>query len=150
MLQEYLHRIGPSSHQSPLCPLCKLHEHSTKYLFRCPIIQTFHPPRDLWSNPAAVADLWLFLIFFYRFQTNVGMAAGTSFQFFPGGRGHILTDFLGEGGKIWKEIQLFEQKHQKVTIFKIQGGSNAPPSNDVPAWQSSSIIYIMIQYWLSQ
>jgi len=31
MLQEYLHKIDPSSHPSPLCSLSKLQDHSTKH-----------------------------------------------------------------------------------------------------------------------
>jgi len=33
------------------------HDHSTKYLFAVPMIQTYFTPGDLWSNPEAVADL---------------------------------------------------------------------------------------------
>jgi len=47
---------------------------------------------------------------------------GTSFQFFPGGGGKILTDFLEAGGQNMKNTKFCRQKHQKVTIFKNQGG----------------------------
>jgi len=56
-LQEYLLKIDPSSHPSPLCLLCKLYDHSTKHLFNCPMIRTSFTTGDLWSNPVAVANL---------------------------------------------------------------------------------------------
>jgi len=57
MLQQYLHKIDPTSHPSPLCPLCKLHDHNTKHLFHCRMIDTSLTHGDLWSNPVAVAEL---------------------------------------------------------------------------------------------
>jgi len=35
----------------------QLNNHSTKHLFKCPMIRTSLTPWDLWSNPVAVADL---------------------------------------------------------------------------------------------
>jgi len=55
------------------------------------------------------------------------------FIFFQGG-GKILTGFLRGGAKYEKMQNKFcRQKPPKVTIFKIRGGANAPPPNDVPA-----------------
>ena len=35
-LLSYLHKIDASTHPSPLCPLCRIHEHTTQHLFSCP------------------------------------------------------------------------------------------------------------------
>ena len=35
-LLSYLHKIDASTHPSPLCPLCRTHEHTTQHLFSCP------------------------------------------------------------------------------------------------------------------
>ena len=39
-LLSYLHKIDASTHPSPLCPLCRTHEHTTQHLFSCPQIPT--------------------------------------------------------------------------------------------------------------
>ena len=39
-LLSYLHKIDASTHPSPLCPLCRTHEHATQHLFSCPQIRT--------------------------------------------------------------------------------------------------------------
>ena len=39
-LLSYLHKIDASTHPSPLCPLCRTHEHTTQHLFSCPQICT--------------------------------------------------------------------------------------------------------------
>ena len=38
-LLSYIHKINASTHPSPLCPLCRTHEHiqhTTQHLFSCP------------------------------------------------------------------------------------------------------------------
>jgi len=67
MLQEYLHKINPSFHPSTLCPLYKLHDHSTKHLFTCPMIQTSLTPGDLYDP-----TLWRWLTSYNSGQTRRG------------------------------------------------------------------------------
>ena len=42
---------------SPLCPLCRTHEHTTQHLFSCPQIRTTLSALDLWRDPSGVAAL---------------------------------------------------------------------------------------------
>ena len=56
-LLSYLHKIGASTHPSPLCPLCRTHEHTTQHLFSCPQIHTTLAALDLWRDPSGVAAL---------------------------------------------------------------------------------------------
>ena len=44
-------------HPSPLCPLCRTHEHTTQHLFSCPQIPTTLSALDLWRDPSGVAAL---------------------------------------------------------------------------------------------
>ena len=53
----YLHKIEGSTHPSPLCPLCHIHEHTTQHLFSCPLIHTTLSVLDLWRDPSGVAAL---------------------------------------------------------------------------------------------
>jgi len=55
----------------------------------------------------------------------MGVLTGTSFQFFPGGGQNFYRLPRGGEGQNMKENKLFA-KTQKVTIFPIQGGANAP------------------------
>src|SRR2546425_5236156 len=57
VLTAYLHTIDSKSYPSPICPLCKSHDHTTQHLFSCPIINTTLTARDLWDDPVAVAAL---------------------------------------------------------------------------------------------
>ena len=60
-LLSYLHKIDASTHPSPLCPLCRTHEHTTQHLFSCPQIHTTLSSLDLWRDPSGVAallDVW--------------------------------------------------------------------------------------------
>ena len=57
MLLTYLHKINPTLHPSPLCPLCKTNNHDTKHLFSCPFINTTLTPLDLWNDPVSTAEL---------------------------------------------------------------------------------------------
>ena len=56
-LLTYLHKIDASTHSSPLCPLCRTHEHTTQHLFSCPQIRITLSPLDLWRDPSGVAAL---------------------------------------------------------------------------------------------
>ena len=56
-LLSYLHKIDASTHPSPLCPLCRTHEHTTQHLFSCPQIRTTLSTLDLWRDPSGVAAL---------------------------------------------------------------------------------------------
>ena len=56
-LLSYLHKIDASTHPSPLCPLCRTHEHTTQHLFSCPQIPTTLSALDLWRDPSGVAVL---------------------------------------------------------------------------------------------
>ena len=56
-LLSYLHKIDASTHPSPLCPLCRTHEHTTQHLFSCPQICTTLSALDLWRDPSGVAAL---------------------------------------------------------------------------------------------
>ena len=56
-LPSYLHKIDASTHPSPLCPLCRTHEHTTQHLFSCPQIPTTLSALDLWRDPSGVAAL---------------------------------------------------------------------------------------------
>ena len=61
-LLSYLHKIDASTHPSPLCPLCRTHEHTTQHLFSCPQIRTTLSTLELWRDPSGVAALlddWL-------------------------------------------------------------------------------------------
>ena len=55
-LLSYLHKIDASTRPSPLCPLCRTHEHTT-HLFSCPQIRTTLSALDLWRDPSGVAAL---------------------------------------------------------------------------------------------
>ena len=56
-LLSYPHKIDASRHQSPLCPLYRIHEHTTPHLFSCPQIHTTLSTLDLWRDPSGVAGL---------------------------------------------------------------------------------------------
>ena len=56
-LLSYLHKIDASTHPSPLCPLCRTHEHTTQHLFSCPQIHTTLSALNLWRDPSGVAAL---------------------------------------------------------------------------------------------
>lgn len=56
ILKSYLHSIDPTSHPSPNCPLCNLHEHTTKHLFTCPKVPTTLTPVCLWREPQIAAE----------------------------------------------------------------------------------------------
>ena len=56
-LLSYLFKIDASTHPSPLCPLCRTHEHTTQHLFSCPQIPTTLSALDLWRDPSGVAAL---------------------------------------------------------------------------------------------
>jgi hypothetical protein len=56
-LMTYLNKINPQTYTSPLCPLCKNHNHDTIHLFNCTHINTNLRPDDLWNDPVAVAEL---------------------------------------------------------------------------------------------
>ena len=56
-LLSYLHKIDASTHPSPLCPLCRTHEHTTQHLFSCPQIRTTLSALDLWRDPSGIAAL---------------------------------------------------------------------------------------------
>ena len=49
-LLSYLHKIDASTHPSPLCSLCRTHEHTTQHLFSCPQIHTTLSSLDLWRS----------------------------------------------------------------------------------------------------
>ena len=53
-LQSYRSRIGLSN--SPLCPECRSHEHTTEHVFDCPAAPTSLTPLSLWTDPLGVAD----------------------------------------------------------------------------------------------
>ena len=50
VLCSYLHVVD-SSHPSPICPLCKSHDHTTRLLFWCQKINTTLTYWDLWNDP---------------------------------------------------------------------------------------------------
>ena len=50
ILYSYLHMIDSKFHPSPLCPLCKSHDHTTSHLFSCQKINTTLNVRDLWDD----------------------------------------------------------------------------------------------------
>ena len=56
-LLSYLHKIDASTHPSPLCPLCRTHEHTPQHLFSCPQIHTTLSALDLWRDPSGIAAL---------------------------------------------------------------------------------------------
>ena len=56
-LLSYLHKIDASTHPVPLCPLCRIHEHTTQHLFSCSQIRTTLSALDLWRDPSGVAAL---------------------------------------------------------------------------------------------
>src|SRR5579872_3419369 len=58
-LLSYLHKINPSEHPSPLCPLCSDQTHDTIHLFQCIQIQPTLTPIDLWNNPWRRQSCWI-------------------------------------------------------------------------------------------
>ena len=56
-LMSYLHKINPTKHTSPLCPLCKAQNHDTTHLFNCTFIRTNLQPLDIRNDPIATAEL---------------------------------------------------------------------------------------------
>ena len=56
-LLSYLHKIDASTHTSPICSLCRTHEHTTQHLFSFPQICTTLSAMDFWRNPSGVAAL---------------------------------------------------------------------------------------------
>ena len=83
MLLTYLHKINPTLHPSPLCPLCKINNHDTNHLFSCPSINTTLTPLDLWNDPVSTAEL-------LSLWEDALAAAG-------GGAGPQLVDGAGRG-----------------------------------------------------
>ena len=57
VLTAYLHTIDPKSYPSPICPLCKSHDHTTQHLFSCSKINTSLTTMDLWNDPVSVTSL---------------------------------------------------------------------------------------------
>jgi hypothetical protein len=57
LLHQYLHKIDPVTHPSPLCPLCHEHVHNTSHLFGCSELVTPMSPLVLWSSPIEAAGL---------------------------------------------------------------------------------------------
>ena len=55
--KSYLHKVGPKSHPSPLCPLCSAHTYDTDHLFNCTNIRITLSALDLWTDPAGVIAL---------------------------------------------------------------------------------------------
>ena len=55
MLQSYLFIIGAA--ETPSCPLCQLHDHTTTHLFNCQRMPTDLTPQDLWHNAVSAAAL---------------------------------------------------------------------------------------------
>jgi DNA-binding CsgD family transcriptional regulator len=56
LLRQYLHKIDPNTHTSPLCPLCKTQPHNTQHLFTCTHIPTHLVPKDLWNRPVEASE----------------------------------------------------------------------------------------------
>ena len=56
LLIEYLHKISPDTHPTPMCPLCNAHTHNTNHLFTCQHIHTTPTLISLWEDPVGVAD----------------------------------------------------------------------------------------------
>jgi len=83
MLLTYLHKINPTLHPSPLCPLCKINNHDTKHLFSCPSINATLTSLDLWNDPVSTAEL-------LSLWEDALAAAG-------GGAGPQLVDGAGRG-----------------------------------------------------
>ena len=50
ILLSYLNHIYPTSHPSPLCPLCEVAEHDTIHFLNCHYIRTVLDPDSLWLN----------------------------------------------------------------------------------------------------
>ena len=67
LLVSYLFSIGDPRHPSPLCPLCRMHDHTSSHLFECKSLPTSLSSLDLWTNPDKVEpflatwgrDCWL-------------------------------------------------------------------------------------------
>ena len=57
VLTAYLHTIDPKSYPSPICPLCKSHDHTTQHLFSCSKMKTSLTTMDLWNDPVSVTSL---------------------------------------------------------------------------------------------
>ena len=55
--QCYSGNIDASTHSPPLCPLCRIHEHTTQHLYSCPQIHTTLLALDLWRDPLGVTTL---------------------------------------------------------------------------------------------
>ena len=53
-LESFKNRIGVSD--SPLCPCCRLSEHTTEHIFDCPEHPTHLTPLDMWLNPRRVVE----------------------------------------------------------------------------------------------
>ena len=58
-LEEYRHRIGLAP--NAICPECRLHRHSVRHLFRCPVHPTPLLPVDLWRRPVQTMEFLLSL-----------------------------------------------------------------------------------------
>ena len=54
LLVSYLFSIGDPRHPSPLCPLCRMHDHTSSHLFECKSLPTSLSSLDLWTNPDKV------------------------------------------------------------------------------------------------
>ena len=58
LLNEYKHKISPSTQPTPYCTLCNTNTiHNTQHLFACPEVPTGLGVVDLWHRPVEVAGL---------------------------------------------------------------------------------------------
>ena len=57
LLIEYLYKISPDTHPTPMCPLCNAHTHNTNHLCACQHIHTSLTPISLWENPVGGGGL---------------------------------------------------------------------------------------------
>ena len=70
VLTVHLHTIDPKYYPSPICQLCKSHDHTTQHLFSCSKINTTLSVLDLWDDPVAVAAL------LQKWENVLGAAGG--------------------------------------------------------------------------
>ena len=87
----YIHLIYSTTHPSPTCPLCRLTEHNTVYLFNCPQVPTALDPISLWSNPTGAVTLLVLW---------TGALTGTQKTYAPRGRVIIKAFLFEESQKI--------------------------------------------------
>ena len=82
-LKSYLRKVDAKTHPSPLCPLCKVHTHTTHIIsLTAPTYSPHFHPLDLWTDHAGVTALLA------RWTENLagGPQAGTSDS--PTSKGH--------------------------------------------------------------